>query len=340
MTAPTLKDRFGRRVSYLRVSVTDRCNFRCVYCMPEHGIEHVPRPEILTFSEIEDIVGVFAQNGIDRVRITGGEPLVRADLPDLIRRINAIDGIESIALTTNAFLLDRHAEALVDAGVRDVNISLDSLDPGTFERMTRVGDLQRVIRGIDAAASAGFERVKLNAVIVRGQNEHELTELVRFAADRNAVMRFIEFMPIGGQTDWGDGACYTAREMRRSLEDAWELVPDPSRYGTGPARYWRLYGDEFDPAGCPVGIISAVTECFCADCNRVRITPQGGLRACLADDREANLRDALRLAPTREAGLADVRALIQRALFDKKETHAFDIDGDAVTVTNMTSIGG
>lgn len=332
-------DRFGRRVTYLRISVTDRCNFRCVYCMPEEGIEHVPRPELLTYDEIVTIATVFARHGVRRIRLTGGEPLVRAELGLLIEKLKSIDGIERVAMTSNAFLLGRHVEALREAGLDSVNISLDSLDPETFEKMTRIGDLQRVLDGIDAAIDAGFE-VKLNAVVVRGKNDHEVADLVEYAAQRGAIMRFIEFMPIGGDTDWGENACVPAQEIRDRLGERWEMIPDPSRYGTGPARYWRVHGPQTPSTGWPFGIISAVTECFCADCNRMRITPQGGLRACLADDREVNLRDALRLAPSPEQGNEAVEALIRESLFGKRETHDFDIDGDAVTDKRMHSIGG
>jgi cyclic pyranopterin phosphate synthase len=242
-------------------------------------------------------------------------------------------------MTTNAFLLGRHVDALRDAGLDSVNISLDSLDPETFRNISRIGDLDRVLSGIDSALDAGF-RVKLNAVVVRGKNDHEITDLVRYASQRGAIMRFIEFMPIGGDTEWGDDACVPSREMRDRLGEEWELVPDPSRYGSGPARYWRVHGPDTPSTGWAVGIIGAVTECFCADCNRVRITPQGGLRACLADDRENNLRDALRLAPDEAAGLQRVEELIHASLFGKRESHAFDIEGDAVTTKRMHSIGG
>ncbi len=331
-------DRFGRAVTYLRVSVTDRCNFRCVYCMPEHGIEHVPRPELLSFAEIADVVGIFARHGVHRVRLTGGEPLVRADLPELVSMLAGVDGIDEVVMTTNAYLLGRYAVALHDAGLTGLNISFDSVDATTFTRLTRIGDMQRVIDGIRAAREAGFERIKLNAVVIRGQNEHELVDLVRFAAAEGAIMRFIEFMPIGGEMGWGREACVTARQMRETLSAIWELTPDPRAYGTGPARYWRATGEGLPPQGATFGIIGAVTECFCADCNRVRITPQGGLRACLADDHEVTLRDAMRLAPTREAGLLAAERLIRAALFGKKESHAFDVD--TITQTAMTAIGG
>lgn len=295
---------------------------------------------MLTYDEIADLVSIFARHGVRRVRLTGGEPLVRANLATLVAMLSAIDGIDEIVMTTNAFLLARHAEDLRSAGLSGLNISFDSVDPTTFTRLSRIGEMQRVIDGIRAARAVGFNQVKLNAVVIRGENDHELVELVRFAHAEGAVMRFIEFMPIGGETGWGRDSCVTARQMREQLGTQWRLERDEKTYGTGPARYWRAHGPEFGPDGAPFGIISAVTECFCADCNRVRITPQGGLRACLADDREAALRDAMRLAPTRAEGRAAAERLIRRALFGKSESHAFDLDGAGVTTTPMTAIGG
>lgn len=337
---PTFEDRYGRKVTYLRVSVTDRCNFRCVYCMPEEGIEHVARPELLTFRELVDLVTIFAQHGVTRVRLTGGEPLVRADICELVGLLRDIDGIDEVVMTTNAFLLARYAATLQEAGLTGLNISFDSTRPETFKRLTRIGDMQRVIDGIRAAKAAGIERVKLNAVVIGGENDDELTDLVEFAHREGTIMRFIEFMPIGGETGWGREACVTARQMRARLAERWDLQPDERSYGTGPARYWRARGDGLGADGAIFGIISAVTECFCSDCNRVRITPQGGLRACLADDRETALRDAMRLAPTHEDGLVAAEQLIRAALFGKKESHAFDLDGGAVTQKSMTAIGG
>lgn len=336
-----LTDRFGRKLTYLRISVTDRCNFRCVYCMPECGIQFAPRKELLTYEEITELVEVFAAEGVRRVRLTGGEPLVRADLPDLVRMLKAVDGIDKVAMTSNAFLLDRYAELLKDAGLDSLNISLDTLVPERFKEITRVGNLERVLGGIDAAQKAGFSSIKLNAVIVGGFNDDEMPDLVRFGIDRGLIMRFIEFMPIG-DTVWGEekGDCVPARTMRETLAEHWKLEADTERYGTGPARYWRLRGPDTPDEGHPFGIISAVTECFCAACNRVRLTSEGGLRACLADDQEVDLREPLRTidAPGKRREVVEHR--IQMALFGKKERHAFDIDGGSVTNKQMTSIGG
>lgn len=336
-----LTDRFGRQVSYLRISVTDRCNFRCVYCMPAEGIPHAPRKELLSFEEIVELVEVFAAEGVNRVRITGGEPLVRADVPELVGMLKGVDGIERVAMTTNAFLLARHARALKDAGLDSLNISLDTLDPKRFEEITRVGSLERVLGGIEAAREAGFDKIKLNAVIVGGFNDDEMLDLVEFGVERDMIMRFIEFMPIG-DTVWaqGKGDCVPAKDMREAVGERWRLEPDPQTYGKGPARYWRLHGPDTPADGHPFGIIAAVTECFCAACNRVRLTSQGGLRACLADDHEVDLRQPLRTLADPAERRRVVEERIQAALYGKKERHAFDIDGDSVTAKQMTAIGG
>jgi len=338
-----LTDSFGRTVTYLRVSITDRCNFRCLYCSPEEGIEHDSRPELLTYDEIAEVVEVFADHGVRKVRITGGEPLVRGDVPELVDALSEIPGLEHVAMTTNAFLLERNADALVDAGLDSLNISLDSLDPGSFEELTRIGSLERVLRGIDAALARDFDRVKLNTVVIRGFNDDELPELVEYAAERGVILRFIEFMPLGQETVWtetdGD-SCVPAGEIRERLGERWELEADPERYGSGPARYWRLHGSKMPAEGHPVGVIGAVTECFCEGCNRMRMTPTGQLRACLADDREQSVRAPLRTVADAQKRRAAVESAIATALSGKRESHDFELDGGAVTEKPMTAIGG
>jgi GTP 3',8-cyclase len=336
LTPFVLEDTFARRVTYLRLSVTDRCNYRCVYCMPAEGLEYLPHRELLTFEEIEAIVAALAKVGVRRVRVTGGEPLVRRDLPALIGRLARVEGIDEVLLTTNAHMLEQSATALVEAGLSGINISLDSLDPERFARLTRGGNLGRVLRGLAAIREAGLSRIKLNAVVIRGFNDDELLDLFRFSADEDVVLRFIEFMPIGADTVWGDDACVTAQEMREQLARHYDLVPEGHKLGKGPARYWRLFGEGLPAWGHPVGVISAVTECFCSDCNRIRLTALGGLRACLADDTEVSLRDVLRGGGSAD----DIVEAVVRALRLKKATHAFELDGDSVTVKQMVSIGG
>lgn len=359
--SPDFIDRYGRKVTYLRVSITERCNFRCVYCMPAEGIGPIASQEYLSYDEIAELVTIFAAQGVTSVRITGGEPLVRAGVPKLVAKLRAIKGIERIAMTTNGFLLDRYAQDLKDAGLDALNISLDTLDAARFKEITRVGDLERVLKGIDAAQKAGIESIKLNAVIVAGFNEDEMLELVEFAIARQMIMRFIEFMPIG-DTVWANdltqsknasgtkapgepgesklGYCVPAKTMRAEIAKQYKLEADPKRYGTGPARYWRLHGPNTPPEGQAFGIIAAVTECFCDLCNRVRLTAKGGLRACLADDEEINLRAPLRTHANPILRRAEIEERVHEALFGKKERHAFDIEGGSVTLKNMTAIGG
>ncbi len=346
MTTPpgeTLQDSFDRTVRYLRISVTERCNLRCVYCMPAEGDPFAARPELLTFDEIVTLTRVFAARGVRKVRLTGGEPLVRGGLPELVAALKQLPGITHVAMTTNAALLARHAQALAQAGLDSVNISLDSLRADRFKQMTRVGELRQVIAGIDAARVAGIPQRKLNAVVMRGFNEDELEALVLFAASQGAVMRFIEFMPIGAQTIWGSSGaltCLPAQAMRDALASRWALSPEPCAQDAGPARQWRLRGEGLPPEGQVVGFIAAVTECFCADCNRLRLTATGGLRACLADDHEQQLRDLLRSPEHPIVQRARLDEAIDRALFGKRERHAFDLDAGGVTLTPMNAIGG
>jgi len=338
-----LTDSFGRTVTYLRLSITDRCNFRCVYCSPEDGIKHEARPELLTFEEIAEVVRIFTRHGVRKVRITGGEPLVRAGVPELVGLLSAVPDLEHVAMTTNAFLLERQVDALADAGLDSLNVSLDSLDAENFEQLTRIGDLERVVRGIDAALERDFDPVKLNTVVIRGFNDRELTDLVEFAVDRGTVLRFIEFMPLGTQTVWtetDENSCVPASEIRDRLREHWELEPDDDTYGSGPARYWRLHGPGIPAEGHPVGLIGAVTECFCEGCNRMRMTPTGQLRACLADDREISVRAPLRTIGDPDERQRAVEHSIERALAGKKASHDFELDGGAVTDKPMTAIGG
>lgn len=340
----TLTDSFGRRVQYLRVSLTDRCNLRCVYCMPAEGDPFLHSPELLTSDEIVQLARAFAPLGVQKIRLTGGEPLVRAGVASLVAKLRQIEGIEHIALTTNAFLLGRQAEALAQAGLSSINVSLDSLIPENFKRMTRLGGLERVIEGIEAAQAAGIPSIKLNAVVVRGMNDHEIVPMARWAMERGLIMRYIEFMPIGEQTIWGasgEMTCMSARDIRAALAEVWRLEPERERFGAGPARYWRLHGEGAPEQGHPIGIISAVTECFCEGCNRVRVSSSGGLRACLADDHELDLRAILRDPAQDEAGrAAALVATLRRALGDKRERHSFELTQPGVTRTAMHALGG
>jgi len=332
----SLTDRFNRQVTYLRLSVTDRCNFRCTYCMPSEKMRFMPSSELLSFEEIETVVTAMASCGVRRVRITGGEPLVRREIPSLVRMLKDIDGIDEVAMTSNGHLLTRDADALAQAGLDSLNVSLDSLDEKRFSAITRGGSLETVLAGIEAARAAGMA-VKINTVAIKNFNDDEVVSLVRFAVERGLELRFIEFMPIGADTIWEGGRCLPAKEIRSALAEHWELRPEGFRAGKGPASYWALH--EADAGGEPVGrvgIIAAVTECFCDGCNRIRMTAQGGLRACLASDKEVNLRDIMRAGGDAQEVLRAVRW----ALTGKDETHAFDLEGEQVTIKQMVSIGG
>ncbi len=330
------RDASGREITYLRISLTDRCNFRCVYCMPDENMEWIPRDEILSFEELELIVSVFAQHNLKRIRLTGGEPLLRKGICDLIRRFRNL-GVDEIALTTNAFLLPKFASELKAAGLTHLNVSFDSLEPETFKKISRNEKLERVLDGLQAAQDAGFENIKLNAVIIRGTNDHEILNLVTFAAERNHILRFIEFMPIGLGTVWGDTSVPLG-EIRQQLSELGSLFPEKKKMGMGPAKYWTFSSPSIPST--PIGFISALSSCFCDDCNRIRITPTGGLRACLADDREEDLATLIRAEKTDDDKKRVVEETVRRALGAKKESHHFTFDKEVSTLKRMHAIGG
>ncbi|MCL4507204.1 MAG: GTP 3',8-cyclase MoaA [Chloroflexi bacterium] len=310
----TLSDAFGRRINYLRISVTDRCNLRCAYCMPAEGVQWQPREELLSLGEIVQVVRAAAQLGVSRIRLTGGEPLVRPDVARLIAAISHIDGIQDIGLTTNGLLLEKLAPALADAGLSRVNISLDTLDQKAFRRLTRLGEFGQVWRGIAAAERAGLAPIKLNTVVIRGINDAELLDLARLSLDHPWHIRFIELMPIGNTGDWGAGFLsardryVSVQEMRQTLAPL-DLLPAEAPAGNGPARTFRIPG-----AAGAVGFISPLGEHFCETCNRLRLTADGRLRPCLIQTGEVPVREALR-------GGQDVTTLIEQAAARKPEGH-------------------
>ena len=339
------RDALGRRIDYLRISITDRCNLRCLYCMPAEGVVWRPHAEILACEEIAHFAALAAEQGIGRIRLTGGEPLVRGSILDLIRRLREIDGIEAIALTTNGTLLPRFASELREAGLQRVNISLDSLDAQEYARITRGGKLEHVLAGIDAALDAGFDPVKLNAVVVRslGQN---LGGFAQMTLDRPLHVRFIEFMPVGAipeaeehpscsVTSWSRDDVVPADEILATVS-AWgakrgvgALLPAAAHDapgGWGPARYYR-----FPNAPGTIGVISPLSEHFCAECSRLRLTADGKLRPCLFSDLEFDVRGALRAGDDEQ-----VRNLIAEALHQKPESHGERIG----TLRKMSQIGG
>ena len=330
-----LVDLQRRRVEYLRLSVTDRCNYRCSYCMPAEGVHVVPRADLLDFDEMTTLTRLFVQLGVRRVRLTGGEPLVRRGIVDLVKQIAAIPGVDDLAMTTNGHLLAELAEPLKQAGLQRLNVSLDTLDPKKFAHVSRGGALQPVLDGIAAAQRAGFASIKLNAVTLKGLNDHELLPLCDFAARQNLVLRLIEYMPIGVDAFWGPETWQPVAETRTRVMGAYALEPDESGEipGGGPARYWRgrnkLSGRELR-----VGFISAVSEKFCEACNRVRLSPTGTLRECLSTRGALSLRDMLRAG----ASEAELMAAIHDAMAGKVDGHRYD--AAVPTLESMSAIGG
>jgi len=330
---PRLVDPFQRTIRYLRVSVTDRCNYRCFYCMPSQGMVWEARSEFLTFEEMTRVIRLFTELGVDRVRLTGGEPLVRRGIIDFVRKLAALPGLTDLSMSTNAHLLGDQARVLREAGVRRVNISLDSLDPEVFRRITRNGDLDAVLAGIDAALEAGMDPVKINMVVMRGLNDGEIEAMFDYATARGADLRYIETMPVGEAGIDGTDRFMPAAEIlgRLRAHAGAELVPLREGRGAGPARYYRV-GD--GPA-C-VGVISALSRHFCDDCNRVRLTAKGDLVLCLGQEDRVSLRDGLRDGLDDEA----MKRLIREAIARKPRSHRFNDDPHRVALHHMSSLGG
>lgn len=330
-THKPLVDRFGRCHTYLRVSVTDRCNLRCVYCMPSEGFEHVERDEILTYEEILRVVRLMAEMGINKVRITGGEPLVRKGLAGLIRGMVALPGIETVALTTNAVLLAEQAESLKRAGLSHLNISLDTLRPDRFEAISRRANLREALAGIETAIQFGFDPIKLNMVVMGGVNEDELLDFVELARRRPIQVRFLEFMPFKSN-GWDQGTLVPYAEMRRRIEEQYDLVP--LFLPGGPADVTKEFGiPGFEGT---IGFITSMTEDFCEGCNRIRLLADGSLKSCLFHPPEENLRAALR------RGVSDdeIEGIIRRCVSAKLEKHE-DLE-ELIRLENnpMIAIGG
>jgi cyclic pyranopterin phosphate synthase len=317
-----LTDRFGRPITYLRISVTDRCNLRCVYCLPENGIQWQPRENQLSAEEIARVTEAAVLGGVKRVRLTGGEPLVRPDILEIVARLASIPGIEEVSLTTNAMLLEKLAHPLAEAGLKRVNISLDTLDEDKFKRITRGGSIDRIWSGIAEAEAAGLAPIKLNTVVVNGLNADEIPALARLTVENPWHVRFIELMPVGNTQDWGIGfpvlpeRYISVQEMQARLSP-FDLQPfDSLRAGSvnaptgnGPARTFRIPG-----ALGTLGFISPLGEHFCQNCNRLRLTADGALRPCLLLDREIDLRHALRMGGA-------LLPFIQNAVDAKPEGH-------------------
>lgn len=325
------RDDFGRAINYLRVSVTDRCNLRCVYCMPAEGIDKTTHAGILRYEELALIVRAATELGICKVRLTGGEPLARLGLPDFVRMIADLPCLSDLSMTTNGTLLARHAAELAEAGLQRVNISLDSMNPGRFQRITRRGRLEDVWAGIAAAQAEGLEPIKINMVVVRGLNDDEVLDFAGRTISDGWHVRFIELMPIGENVDWAGDGTVPIPEIRARLEDQFgPLEPVHGPKGNGPARYYHLPG-----ATGTVGFIGARSEHFCSTCNRLRLTADGQLRPCLMSSEEIDLRAPLRAG----AGLEEIKDLLGQAIFRKPRSHHL---ADAVSPRDrtMAQIGG
>ena len=327
-----LSDPFGRRVHYLRVSVTDRCNLRCSYCMPEGPDVWESLTDQLTPAEIERVLRVAAALGVDRVRLTGGEPLTRPDLLEIATRVGAIPGIRDLSLTTNGIFLDRLAVPLRQAGVRRVNISLDSLDPHTFAEITGRDRHAAVLSGIEAALAAGFDPVKLNIVALAAVNGHELLDFVAFARETGVILRFIEEMPMGTAGAWHPDRYLSCATIRERIEAVYPLEPVAGpEIGNGPAEHFRIRGTD-----TRIGFITPISANFCPACNRMRITPDGFIRPCLSPCDEYDLKAPLRQGGDDQA----IAAVFRQAVAGKPERHHFQWDTPVVQFRTMSQIGG
>jgi len=326
-----MQDSCKRDINYLRISVTDRCNLRCVYCMPPEGVKHIPHDEILTIEEIETLVKAAAGVGIRKIRLTGGEPLVRKGVVKLVQSTAAVETIDDIAITTNGIILSKLGKSLKEAGLRRVNISLDTLSPRRFKKITRVGRLEDVKRGIETALQLGLHPVKINSVVVRGINDDEIIDLAKLAVDYPLHIRYIELMPIGESDSWAKGRFVSAREVAEGIEAGLgKLQPVSKPTGAGPASYYRI-------AGAPgtIGFITAISNHFCTSCNRLRLTATGSIRPCLYSDCELDVKSSLRSG----ASLLELSRMFVHAAKIKPNRHNMG-DGWKDKMKLMSQIGG
>ena len=326
-----LIDKFGRRVDYIRLSVTDRCDFRCVYCMTE-DMTFLPRAQILSLEEIYQVGQAFTELGVKKIRLTGGEPMVRSDVMSLIKRLGALPGLEELLLTTNGAQLEKYSLPLKKAGLNRINISIDSLDAERFKRISRVGKLERVLKGIETAREVGFDRIRLNSVIMRGYNEDEVIPLTKYALDRDIDIAFIEEMPLGEASDHSreDTTC-SNNWVRGQIEQEYQLL-DSAEKTAGPSRYVKVLGKK-----SRIGFISPVSHNFCEDCNRVRVTVEGRLLLCLGNEHSIDLRKILRSS---SSTLEDLKEAIIQSMDLKPERHYFYDKEHAQPVRLMNMTGG
>ncbi len=326
-----LIDKFNRQITYVRMSVTDRCDFRCVYCMGEK-MTFLPRAQLLTLEELELVGRAFVELGVTKIRLTGGEPLVRKNVLQLFQGLDHLAGLKELVLTTNGSQLVKMAKPLFDAGVKRINISLDTLKPARFKKMTRIGQLENVLLGIDAAIKTGFERIKLNAVILKNCNHDEVTDLVQFAIDQGIDISFIEEMPLGGIDEHDRAeAFYSSDQIRHDLESLFTLIPS-TETTTGPSKYYRVAHTD-----TRVGFISPHSHNFCETCNRVRVTTEGRLLLCLGQEHSVDLRRVIRAHP---GDIAPLKQTIVNAMAIKPKGHDFQSDRESQILRYMNVTGG
>jgi GTP 3',8-cyclase len=326
-----LLDPYKRKINYLRISVTDRCNLRCRYCMPEEGIPLISHQDILTYEEILRIVRVFTSEGISKVRLTGGEPLVRKGIVDFISRLSQIGKIKDLSLTTNGLLLNELAGVLKQAGLQRVNISLDSLKRERFYQITRRDDFERVWSGIEEALRVGLTPIKINMVAIKGLNDDEIEAFARLTSGLPLTVRYIEYMPSGNGEEWKENDILTIAQIQARLERMGDLIPIPSDRWDGPAKRFR-----FEGARGEIGLIGAVSSHFCRECNRLRLTPDGKIRTCLFSDDEVDVKEIIRTGGSDE----DLKARLLVALGAKPERHHINTYLFKKCQRNMSAIGG
>ncbi len=331
MSANELIDPFGRKVTYVRMSVTDRCDFRCVYCMSEE-MTFLPRAQVLTLEEMQFIARAFSELGVNKIRLTGGEPLVRRNVLSLVQGIGTLPGITNLAMTTNGSQLPTMAADLRKAGLKSINISLDTLDGEQFTQLTRTGKIEKVLAGIDAAVAADFPGIKLNAVVMKGRNDDQVVALVEYARARNIDISFIEEMPLGNieEHDRGETLC-TSEDVRELISERFKLIAGTENSG-GPSRYYHMADHP-----SKIGFISPHSHNFCGDCNRVRVTSEGKLLLCLGNEYSADLRDTVRRYP---GDLDRLKETLHDAVTRKPERHFFSSEGEVDIVRFMNMTGG
>ena len=328
---PKLIDGMGRTIVNLRISVTDRCNFRCTYCMPADNVEFMDRSNLLSFEEIQRVAQIVSRMGINRLRLTGGEPLMRKNLPVLIKMLNEVDGIDDIAMTTNAYFLKDQAQSLKDAGLKRLNVSLDALDPKKFRDVNRRDCLQSVLDGLDTARKVGFKSIKINAVAVRNFSETEIMSLIEMGRSDGFEIRFIEFMPLDSDKVWERDKVLFGHEIVNMIKENYELVPIDNSLEIGPASEYN-----FADGKGKIGIITAVSNPFCDHCNRIRMTADGKLRTCLFSTEETNLKELIRSGATDKT----IIETLKQAVLVKEPGHKINLDDFDRPTRAMHAIGG